>query len=81
MPLGVEGDDLELERLALVNHVARVGNALMGQLADVDQTLQAVAHANEGAEVHQLGDGAVDDVADLEVGHRRMPRVRLQLAD
>ena len=64
-----------------MDDVARMGHALVGQLADVDQALEAVAHANEGAEVHELGDRAVDDVADLEVGHRGVPRIRLQLAD
>ena len=81
MSLGVERDDLELERLALVDDVARVGDALVGQLADVDQALETVADANERPEVDQLGDGPVDDVADLEVGHRRVPRVRLEAAD
>src|SRR5207344_3662459 len=77
MPLGVERDDLELERLALVDDVTRMGDALVGQLADVDQALEAVTDADEGAEVDELGDRAVDDVADLEVGHRGVPRVRL----
>ena len=81
MALGVERDDLELERLALVDDVTRMGDALVGQLADVDQALEAVADADEGAEVDDLGDRAVDDVADLEVGHRGMPRVGLQAAD
>ena len=81
MALGVERDDLELERLALVDDVARVGDALVRQLADVDQALEAVAHAHEGAEVDELRHRAVDDVADLEVGHGRMPRIRLEAAD
>ena len=81
MALGVERDDLELERLALVDDVARVGDALVGQLADVDQALEAVADADERAEVDELGDRAVDDVADLEVGHRGVPRIGLQAAD
>ncbi len=81
MALGVERDDLELERLALVDDVARVGDALVGQLADVDQALEAVADAHERAEVDELRDGAVDDVADLEVRDRGVPRVRLQAAD
>src|SRR6185503_4634357 len=42
MALGVERDDLELERLALVDDVTRVGDALVGQLADVDEPFQAV---------------------------------------
>ena len=81
MPLGVERDDLEVQLLALVHHVARVGHALLGQLADVDEALEAVAHAHECTEVDDLGDRAVDDVADLEVRHRRVPRVRLEPAD
>ena len=81
MPLGVERDDLELERLALVDDVARMGDALVGQLADVDQALEAVADAHECAEVDELGDRAVDDVADLEVRDRGVPRVGLQAAD
>ena len=81
MALGVERDDPELERLALVDHVARMGDALVRQLADVDQALEAVPDAHERAEVDDLRDRAVDDVADLEVGHGRMPRVRLQPAD
>ena len=81
MPLGVERDDLELERLALVDDVARMGDALVGQLADVDQALEAVADAHERAEVDELGDRAVDDVADLEVRDRGVPRVGLQAAD
>ena len=67
MALGVEGDDLELEGLALVDHVARMGDALVRQLADVDEALEAVLDAHEGAEVDDLGDRALDDVADLEV--------------
>ncbi len=81
MSLGVERDDLELERLALVDHITRVGDALMGQLADVDQALEAVTDAHECAEVDELGDRAVDDVADLEVRDRGVPRVGLQAAD
>ena len=81
MPLGVERDDLELELLALVDDVTRVGDALVGQLADVDEALEAVADAHEGAEVDELRDRAVDDVADLEVGDRRVPRVGLEAAD
>jgi hypothetical protein len=81
VPLGVERDDLELERLALVDDVTRMGDALVGQLADVDQALEAVADADERAEVDELGDRAVDDVADLEVRDRGVPRVGLQAAD
>ena len=81
MALGVERDDLELELLALVHDVAWMGDTLVGQLADVDQALQPVTDAHERAEVDELGHRAIDDVAYVEVGHRRMPRVGLQAAD
>ena len=76
MALGVQADDLQLEDLALVHHVARVGNALVGQLADVDESLEALADPDEGAEVDELRDRAVDDVADVEVRDGRLPRDR-----
>ena len=81
MPLGVERDDPQLQRLALMDDVARVDDTLMGQLADVDQALEPVADAHECAEVDELGDRAIDDVADLEIGHRRVPRIGLEAAD
>src|SRR6188508_111009 len=81
MALLVERDDLELERLALVHHVTRMGDARVGELADVDQALEPVADANEGAEVDDLRDRAVDQVADLQVRNRGMPRIRLQAAN
>ena len=64
-----------------MDDVARMGDALVRQLADVDQALEPVADADERAEVDELRDRAVDDVADLEVGHRRVPRVGLEAAD
>ena len=81
MALGVQADDLELEDLALVHHVTGVRDALVAQLADVDEALEALADPDEGAEVHELRDRAVDDVADLEVRDRRLPRIGLQAAD
>ena len=57
-----------------------MGDALLRKLADVDQALEALG-PDEGTEVDDLGDRALDDVADLEIGHRRVPRIRLQPAD
>ncbi len=68
-------------RLALVDDIAWMGDALMRELADVDEALEAVLDADEGAEVDDLGDRAIDHVADLEVRHRRLPRVGQQAAD
>ena len=81
MALGVERDDLELERLSLVDDVTRMGHALVGQLADVDESLKSVADAHERAEVDELGDRAVDDVAHVEVSDRGVPRIGLQAPD
>src|SRR3954471_21017471 len=53
----------------------------MRELADVDQALEAVPDAHERTEVDELRDRAVDDVADLEVRHRGMPRVGLEATD
>src|SRR5258706_7097044 len=58
-----------------------MGDALMGQLADVDQALEAVADADERTEVDELRHGAVDHVTDVEVGNGRVPRIRLEAAD
>ena len=81
MPLGVEADDLEVEGVALLDHVAGVRHALVRQLADVDQALEALLHPHEGAEVHELGDRAGDDVADLVLGDRLLPWIGLEAAD
>jgi len=81
MALGVEADDLELEHLALMHHITRVGDALVRELADVDQTFEALADPYEGAEVHQLGDRTVDHIADLEVSDGRLPRIGLEATD
>src|SRR3954454_19129309 len=53
----------------------------MRELADVDQALEAVPDTNERAEVDELGDRAVDDVPDLEVGHSGVPRIGLEAPD
>ena len=81
MSFRVERDDLELELLALVDDVARMGHALMGQLADMDQPFEPVAYPNKGPEVDEFCDGSIDHVADVEVGDRRMPRVGLEPTD
>ena len=47
----------------------------------MDQALEPVADSDERAEVDELGDGAIDDVADVEVRDRGVPRVGLQSAD
>ncbi len=46
-------------------------------LRDVDQALDAVAHLDERTERHELGDPAVDQLADLVAGGELLPRVLL----
>ena len=74
MPLLVERDDLEFERLALVDDIARMVDALMGQLAYMDQAFEPVAYTDERAEVDDLGDLTIDDVANRQVGDRGVPQ-------
>ena len=49
--------------------IARVINAMPGQLADVNQAVGA-ADIDEGAKVAQAGDDAVDDIADIQLGQQ-----------
>ena len=50
----------------------------LGQLGDVDQALDAVAHPDEGAEGHELGDLARDDLTDRVGPGEVLPRVLLR---
>jgi hypothetical protein len=47
------------------------------ELGDVDQALDAVGDLDEGAEGHELGDLAVDDLAHLVLAGELLPRVLL----
>jgi hypothetical protein len=58
-----------------------MGDAIVRELADMDESLESVAHAHEGTEVHQLGDGSLNEIANLDVGDCGVPWVWLQLAD
>ncbi len=49
----------------------------LGQLGDVDQTLDALVHADERTERNQLGDLAGHDLADLVRAGELLPRVFL----
>ena len=48
-----------------------------GHLRDVHEALDAVAHLDERAERHELGDPAVDELADAVVRRELLPRVDL----
>ena len=73
----VEIDDLDPQLLAgrddLVGRVDVVG----GHLGDVHEALDAVADLDERTELDELGDPAVDELADLVGGGELLPRVLL----
>ena len=52
---------------------------VVGHLGDVDQAFDALAHLHERAERHQLGDPAVDQLADPVGVGELLPRVLLGL--
>ena len=45
--LRVERDDLEVQRLTFVDDVAGMGDALVRELTDVDETFEAILDADE----------------------------------
>src|SRR5574340_1762142 len=58
--LEVHVDDLDLDLLPLLHHVAGVLDALVLHLGDVHQPLDARLELDEGAEVGDLGDLALE---------------------
>jgi len=53
----------------------------VGELGDVHEPLDALVDLDEGAEGHDLGDPALDDVADAVLGHDLLPGVFLRLLE
>src|SRR5690606_19386032 len=77
----VDGDHLGLVVFAHIHHLARILDALVGQLTDVNETLDAIFDLGEGAELGQLGDLAVDDTPWREAGRQGLPGVWGELLD
>ncbi len=76
--LQVDVDDLDPELLAGRDDLLGQVDVVHRHLADVHETLDAVAHLHEGAERHQLGDAAVDELAHgVRIGEL-LPRVGLR---
>ena len=75
--LEVEVDDLDPQLLARRDHLLGQVDVVGRHLRDVDQALDAVAHLDERAERHELGDPAVDQLADPVAGGELLPRVLL----
>src|SRR5204863_8854415 len=77
--VGVE--DLHLDRLARGQDGTRILDVLLADLGDVDQTLDALLELDEGAEVEDLEDLAIDDLAGRVVVRDAAPRIGNQLLD
>ena len=60
--------DLDLDDLAFGQVVADLFHPLMGNLADVQQTVLAGQQVDQGAEVQNLGDRTFVDLADFDFG-------------
>src|SRR5581483_513648 len=80
-PVGrVDVDDLDLDLLARLEHLRRVGHALRPRhLGDVDQPLEAALDLDERAVVGEAHDLALDPGADRHPLRHGRPRVRHDL--
>src|SRR5690348_6464176 len=65
LALAVDVEHLDLDVLADLEHLGRMVDVAPGQLADVDQPVHPV-EVDEGAEIDDVRDLAVDDVAGVE---------------
>ena len=63
--VGVDAQDLHLDLVADLDDVLGVLDLVVGQLGDVQQAFQAGLQLDEDAEVGDLGDLALDDLAGL----------------
>ena len=76
-PVDVQVDDLHPQLLAGGDHLLGQVDVMGGDLRDVNQALDALAHLDEGAERHQLGDPPVHQLAHLMAGGELLPGVLL----
>src|SRR5690606_22084418 len=78
--LGVDLEDHGLDLVALVDDLLGMADALgPAHLGDVDEALQARLDLHKGAERREVGDLALDPLADGVVGEHLFPRVRREL--
>src|SRR5207302_6673160 len=82
LALGLIGvQHLDLHGRTRLQHRARILDVLFADLADVDQTLDALLELDERAEVEDLEDLAVDDLAGRVLVGDALPRVLNELLD
>ena len=67
LAVAVDVEDLDLDRLADLEDLGRMVDVAPGDLGDVDQAVDAL-EVDEGAEVDDVGDLALDDLAGLQAG-------------
>ena len=80
-PLAVDLDDLDVDRLALRDDLARVLDVMLGELGDVDEALDAREDLDERAEGDDLRDAALDDVVLVVALEHLLPGVVLGLLE
>jgi len=80
-PVGVDLDDLDRDVVALGDDLTRVLDVVRSELGDVHEALDAVQDLDEGAEGHNLRDGALELVADVVGVDDALPRILLGLLE
>src|SRR5690606_15492679 len=74
----VDVDDLDGDDVTDLEHLLGTVDVGLGQLGDVDEALDALLELHEGTERHQLGDGALDELAHVVLAGELAPRVLLR---
>src|SRR5208282_3385793 len=64
----IDVEHLHVDLVALVQHVLDAADALVGDLRDVEQAVGPRHYLDEGAELDDLADRAVVDLADFGLG-------------
>jgi hypothetical protein len=75
--LEVDLDDLDPKLLPGIDHLLGQVDVVRRHLRDVDKAFDAVAHLDERPERDELGDAAVDQLANLVAVCELLPRVGL----
>ena len=75
--LQVDIDDLHPQLLTGGDDLLGQVDVVRRHLRDVDEPFDAVAHLDEGAEGHELGDPPVDELADVVGARKLLPRIGL----